>query len=113
MEEIYKKLKNGEKLSEKEIESLVWDSFQVYEKEGENHRWQREMFTVVKVDEKFYGIRWMQGLTENQENSYEEQPFEVACENKTEIVKKEIWKPVSEVQNTEDNKMIVVKQLPV
>lgn len=113
MEEIYKKLQNKEKLSEKEIESLLWDSKQVYEEAGDDHRWQRGMFTVVKVENKFYGICWMKGLTENQENSYYDQPFEVACENKTEVVKKEIWRPISEIQNVENNEMIVIKQLPI
>lgn len=114
MEEIYKKLQNQEKLSEEEIESLVWDSEQVYEEEGDDHRWQREMFTVVKVENKFYGICWMRGLTECQENEYYEQPFEVACENKTEVVKKEIWKPIDEVKKDDSEKgLIVVKQLPI
>lgn len=114
MEEIYKKLQNQEKLSEEEIGSLVWDSERVYEEEGDDHRWQREMFTVVKVENKFYGICWMRGLTEYQENDYYEQPFEVASENKTEVVKKEIWKPIDEVKKDDSEKgLIVVKQLPI
>lgn len=114
MEEIYKKLQNKEMLSEEEIESLVWDSEQVYEEAGKDHRWQKEMFTVVKVENKFYGICWMKGLTEYQENEYFEQPFEVGCENKTEVVKKEIWKPINEISNDEnENGLVVVKQLPV
>ena len=36
MEEIYTKLQNNEKLSEEEIESLVWDGEQVYEEAGED-----------------------------------------------------------------------------
>lgn len=114
MEEIYKKLQNKEMLSEEEIESLVWDSEQVYEEAGKDHRWQKEMFTVVKVENKFYGICWMKGLTEYQENEYYEQPFEVGCENKTEVVKKEIWKPINEISNDEnENGLIVVRQLPI
>lgn len=114
MEEIYKKLQNKEMLSEEEIESLVWDSEQVYEEAGKDHRWQKEMFTVVKVENKFYGICWMKGLTEYQENEYYEQPFEVGCENKTEVVKKKIWKPINEISNDEnENGLIVVRQLPI
>lgn len=114
MEEIYKKLQRQEKLSEEEIESLVWDGNRVYEEEGDDHRWQKEMFTVVKVENKFYGICWMKGLTECQENEYYEQPFEVACENKTEVVKKEIWKPIDEVKKDDSEKgLIVIKQLPI
>lgn len=113
MEEIYKKLQNKERLSEEEIESLVWDSEQVYEEAGEDGRWTRRMFTVVKAENKFYGICWEKGLTESQENSYYDQPVEVACENKTEVVKKEIWRPISEIQNVENNEMIVIKQLPI
>lgn len=114
MEEIYTKLQNNEKLSEKEIESLLWDGEQVYEEAGEDHRWQKEMFTVVKVKNKFYGICWMKGLTECQEHEYCEQPFEVGCESKTEVVKKEIWKPINEISNDEnENGLIVIKQLPI
>lgn len=114
MEEIYTKLQNNEKLSEEEIESLVWDGEQVYEEAGEEHRWQKEMFTVVKVKNKFYGICWMKGLTECQEHEYYEQPFEVGCESKTEVVKKEIWKPINEISNNENkNSLIVIKQLPI
>ena len=45
MEEIYRKLKDNVELSEEEIKKLVWNSKQVYEEAGDDHRWQREMFT--------------------------------------------------------------------
>ena len=78
MEEIYSKLKNGERLSEKEIRYLVWDSDGFIEEiEGDDHRWQKEMQTIIDVDGQLYAIDWMRGLTECQENEYLEQPYKV------------------------------------
>lgn len=112
-EEIVKKIDSKEKLTEQEIENLIYESEQVYEEEGDDHRWTRDIFTVVKLCGRYFGIYWSQGLTECQENEYYDQPFEVACENKTEVVRREIWKPIDEVKNNSEKDLIVVKQLPV
>lgn len=112
-EEVVKKIDGGEKLTEEEISSLIWDYEQVYEEEGNEHRWDREVLTVVKICNRYFAINWRRGLTEIQDNCYYEQPYEVACENITEVVTKQKWKPIAEVQAKEENEMIVVKQLPV
>ena len=49
-DEIVAKLRRGEELDEYEIRTIVWGSHQVYEMEGEEHRWHREMFTVIDLD---------------------------------------------------------------
>lgn len=49
----------GEELDEYEIRTIVSESHQVYEMEGEEHRWQREMFTVIDLDGELWGIDWM------------------------------------------------------
>ena len=49
-DEIVAKLRRGEELDEYEIRTIVWRSHQVYEMEGEEHRWHREMFTVIDLD---------------------------------------------------------------
>lgn len=78
MDEIIKKLKDGEKLSETEIKHLVWDSDGFIEEiEGDDHRWQKEMKTIIDVDGQLYAIDWMRGLTECQENEYFYQPYKV------------------------------------
>lgn len=78
MEEVYGKLKNGERLSENEIKYLVWDSDGFIEEiEGDDHRWQKEIQTIIDVDGQLYAIDWMRGLTECQENEYLYQPYKV------------------------------------
>lgn len=90
MEEIYNKLKNREQLSEDEIKHLVWDSDGFVEEiEGDDHRWQKEMQTIIDVDGQLYAIDWMRGLTECQENEYLEQPYKVKKVEKV-ITKTEI-----------------------
>lgn len=76
-DEIVAKLRRGEKLDEYEIRTIVWESHQVYEMEGEEHRWHREMFTVIDLDGELWGIDWMRGLTERVESEYLDQPYRV------------------------------------
>lgn len=76
-DEIVAKLRRGEELDECEIRTLVWESDQVYEMEGEEHRWHREMFTVIDLDGELWGIDWMRGLTERVESEYLDQPYRV------------------------------------
>lgn len=49
-DEIVAKLRRGEKLDEYEIRTLAWESKEEYEEEGEEHCWQRGMFTVINLD---------------------------------------------------------------
>ena len=97
---IEEKLQDGDYLTEREIEDLRWDYPEVYEEEHDSGRWTAFMTTVVDVNGKNYAINWQRGLTEYQENIYDEQPYE--CElveeevtiTKTTIqeVKKDKWK---------------------
>lgn len=77
MDEIIKKLKDGEKLSEGEIKDLLWNGDEVDEIEGDDHRWQKDMTTIIDIDGQLYAIDWMRGLTECQENEYLYQPYKV------------------------------------
>ena len=76
-DEIVAKLRRGEELDEYEIRTIVWESHQVYEMECEEHRWHREMFTVIDLDGELWGIDWMRGLTERVESEYLDQPYRV------------------------------------
>lgn len=49
----------------------------VEEIEGDDHRQQREMETIIDVDGQLYAIDWMRGLTECQEGEYWNQPYKV------------------------------------
>lgn len=83
---IEEKLEDGDYLTEDEIEHLCWDYPCAYQEEGDSGRWTTFMVTVVEVNGKLYAINWQRGLTEYQENSYDEQPYE--CELKQEEIKK-------------------------
>lgn len=74
---IISKVKERKELTEKEIEYLVDYGKFVDEIEGNDHRWQKEVQTIIDIDGELYAIDWMRGLTECQENEYDEQPYKV------------------------------------
>lgn len=87
-----KKIESGEKLTEQELRELVTE----YDEEteyGNDHRWTREAFTVVKLSDRYFGINWMKALTEMQDDEFCEQPYEVQQIEKTIVVKE--WVPVN------------------
>lgn len=77
MNDIINKLKNGEELSECELRELCGSDYWVEEIEGDDHRWQREIKTIIDVDGQLYAIDWMRGLTEYQESEFLDQPYKV------------------------------------
>jgi hypothetical protein len=67
-----------DKKSESEIrEMLEWE--EVHEEREEPRRWTQTVLTVVKHPEtgELWGVEWERGLTEMQENMFEEQPYRV------------------------------------
>lgn len=86
-EEFLRRMDNGERFSEEELESIIWggiddtnssiDFYQADEIEGASGRWQKLMTKVLCFGDRFFAIDYEQGLTEYQENSYEYQPYEV------------------------------------
>lgn len=79
------KLEHGEKLEDEELRALACeveyahlDGIEhVTEIEGEDHRWQREVSTVIKAHGRYWRIEWMSALTETSEDDFWEQPVEV------------------------------------
>lgn len=90
-QEIISKIKNKEQFSPEEIEIIRWDYPEVWEEEYDEHRWQREVSTVVKIGEYFVRIDWMRGLTESQENDFWEQPYFVKQHKYTKTIEVEEW----------------------
>ena len=75
-EELLAKIDNKEKLSESEISDLAY--YCTFDKEeGELRRWSRTITSYVKLNERFFKIEWEEGLTEQQENEFYNQPVEV------------------------------------
>lgn len=77
MKDIINKLKSGEKLSECELRELCWSDYMVEEIESDDHRWRREMKTIIDIDGQLYAINWMRRLTECRKSEYWNQPYKV------------------------------------
>ena len=71
-----KKIDTGEKLTTRELQTLVFD-FERDRMDGHNRRWTRSVTTIVELKGRFFSIDWEEGLTECQENEFYNQPKEV------------------------------------
>lgn len=87
-ERIKKKLDNGEELSESDIKAMTYELDEVHRKEGHDRRWSRSVTSVVELEGKLYAIDWEEGLTENQENEFYNQPYPVKLETEEIVVTK-------------------------
>ena len=70
------KITKGEKLTETELQELVWD-YEIEKIYGEDHRWTKEVCSIIELCGKHFAIDWMKGLTEMQDNEFHEQPYPV------------------------------------
>lgn len=84
--ETVNKLKSGEKLSEGEIKTLVYDGVEVDEIKGYSGRWTQGVKTIIDIDGELWAIDWNRGLTEYQENEFYNQPYKVVKREKQIIV---------------------------
>lgn len=92
-QEFLNKVNSGELFDEDELEKLATENcWEIDKISNGNGRWEEYMTTIFKVSNRFFAIDWEQGLTECQENFYNEQPYEVIKKEKvvtvTEWVKK-------------------------
>ena len=90
IEEAVERLLDGKELDSDELEALAtkveYGNFDcceyVTEIEGEDHRWQREVSTIIKTGDRYWRIDWMMALTENSDDDFWEQPVEVRPETR-------------------------------
>lgn len=79
------KLEDGAELEEEELCALACEVQRspfgewrkVNEYEGDDHRWHREVSTVIEARGRFWRVDWMSALTETAEDEFWEQPVEV------------------------------------
>lgn len=90
--EMLAKLDSGETLSEHEISELVYEFNEVDRDYGENRRWSRGVCSIIEIGGRYFEVIWEQGLTENQENEFWEQPYEVEKHIYEKTVKVTEWK---------------------
>lgn len=74
---ILAKIDSGKELSERELCGLVFDYEFDQAGNGSCGRWAEHMNTIVLIGERYFSIKWDRGLTECQENEFENQPVEV------------------------------------
>ena len=73
------KIDEGKELDEKFLRDLAHGDYGkiVEQQDGEDRRWQRSVYTVVRLKDRYFSLCWEQGLTENHEDEFFEQPSEV------------------------------------
>jgi len=76
-DELLRKVELGEKLNEYELRELV--EFEYRREEGDDRRWSKSISSYFKLEnsDRTFCLEWEQGLTENQENQFYDQPYEV------------------------------------
>lgn len=94
-DKMLKKLLSGKTLSESEIKSLVFEYDEISKEYGENRRWSRSIDTVIEIQNHYFLIEWEEGLTENQENEFFNQPVEVMKHEYEKTITVTEWIPVS------------------
>lgn len=94
MEELLRKIDNQEPLSSQDYWEMI-DNYSIYSDEGEDSRWTRFMYNLVKLGDRYFEINWQKALTEMQEDDWgypEEVEFygyeEVVIKRKCPIIKR-------------------------
>lgn len=86
MEELLRKIDNHEDLFSQDYWEMI-DNYSIYSDEGEDGRWTRYMYNLIKLGDRYFEINWQKGLTEMQENDWD-YPVEVEFLGmETEIIK--------------------------
>ena len=91
MEELIRKIDNHENLSSQDYWEMI-DNYSIYSDEGEDGRWTRFMYNLVKLGDRYFEINWQKGLTEMQEDCFDYLEEVEFLGMKTEIIK--IEKPI-------------------
>lgn len=87
-----KKIDSGERLTEAELQKLVWEFEDVEFREyDDNGRWSRGTRSILLLCGRFFEIYWQEGLTEMQDNEFYNQPYEVIKNEREEVVKVVEW----------------------
>lgn len=71
------KIDNNMKLYNDELYDLLEFEIDDYREYGDNNRWDRSVSSICKLCNRYFKLNWFEGLTEMQENSFFEQPYEV------------------------------------
>ena len=110
--EMLEKIVKGERLTESELSTLVYEGAEVDEIEGGDTRWTRCMTTVINLCGKNVAIDWQKGLTECQENEFYDQPYFV--EKKERVVTVFDWEKIEpDKEETVEQSIHEERDIPV
>lgn len=87
MEELLRKIDNHENLSLQDYWEMI-DNYSIYSDEGEDGRWTRFMYNLIKLGDRYFEINWQKDLTEMQEDCFDYYPEEVEFYGYEEVVVK-------------------------
>lgn len=76
-ETLYNRLCKKDDFTEEELQELVWGEYVIEEIEGCDNRWTKDMESILLVNGHYFSIPWQKGLTECQDNSFYNKPYEV------------------------------------
>ena len=77
---------SGIKLSEDQLQELLDYEIEFERKYGDSGRWSRFVHSILAIGGRYFELHWGQGLTEYQENLFDEQPIEVKPVERTKTV---------------------------
>jgi hypothetical protein len=89
---MYQKIDNQVTLTERELMRLL--EYELYEEReyGDDGRWSRGVASIINLCGRYFMLYWQKGLTEMQEDSFYDQPYEVEkVEYEKTITVKEWW----------------------
>lgn len=92
------KIDAGEELDEWELAELCYEH-SICDEEGDDHRWTREIKSIIELGGRYFSIFWMRGLTECQENKFEDQPVEVRKHTYEKTIEVTEWIPIKGEEN--------------
>lgn len=85
-QEFLKRFDNGEPFDEYELLDIVkGEIFDIVDEQENNelHRWTRTVTTVFEIEGRLFALEWEQGLTEECDDEFYNQPYEVEKKEKT------------------------------
>jgi hypothetical protein len=75
LKELIEKFDSGIELTDEELEDFKWYSDN--DVDGEQHRWTKDIESIVKYEDRIFSLTWQEGLTENCDDLFYDQPIEV------------------------------------
>ena len=88
-QEFLERFDNGETFDEEELKDIVkGEIFSIVDTQLDNelHRWTRTVNTIFEVKGRLFALEWEQGLTEDCDDEFYNQPYEVEKKEKTVVV---------------------------